>query len=252
MIPCLLMLDGALIKTTRFASPRYVGDPLNAVRIFNEKRVDELIVLDIGATSKGSGIEFDLVSRLASECRMPLCYGGGVSSVADADRLVSLGVEKVAMSAAAVGDPALVSSVARTIGNQSVLVAIDVRKTESGSYEVVTHNGLRQLGADPIMVAQAMEDAGAGEILVNSVDRDGMLDGYDIPLAESIRDATSLPLSILGGASSADDIRSLVAAIGVVGAAAGSLFVFRGKYRAVLISYVTSEQNEAIALAVDP
>lgn len=237
IIPCLLVHDRGLVKTVRFADPKYVGDPLNAVRIFNEKEVDELIVLDIDATRTGAAPNYALIEHLAVECRMPLCYGGGVHSMDQAQRIVQLGVEKVAVSSAAVNGGAVVRDMARQLGSQSVVVVIDVKRTPAGDYEVFTHNGTRPTGRDPIEVAREVQDAGAGEIVVNSIDNDGVMKGYDLALADAVMASTTVPVTVLGGAGSLDDIRALIERYGIVGAAAGSLFVFKGVYRAVLINY---------------
>jgi imidazole glycerol-phosphate synthase subunit HisF len=241
--PCLLVHKGGLVKTVRFAEPKYVGDPINAVKIFNEKEADELIVLDIDATANGVEPNFRLIAQFAAECRMPLCYGGGVRNVEQAKRIIGLGVEKVALSAAAIGNPALVSDISAAIGNQSVVVVLDAAKTRTG-YEVRTHNGQRGTGRAPVDVAREAEAAGAGEIVVNSIDNDGRMQGYDLALAESVRRTVRLPMTVLGGAGSLADIGKLIAACGIVGAAAGSLFVFKGPYRAVLINYPNPRQKE--------
>jgi imidazole glycerol-phosphate synthase subunit HisF len=236
VIPCLLVRDKGLVKTVGFGDGKYVGDPINAVRIFNEKSVDELIVLDIDATSRGTEPDYALIETLASECRMPLCYGGGIRTEEQGQRIIRLGVEKVALSSAAIEDPGLVSRLATLIGSQSVVVVLDVKK-QGGRYEVFTHNGKRKTGRDPVELARLMERAGAGEIVVNSIDNDGAMKGYDLALTDSMRDATTLPMTVLGGAGSLKDIGDLVARYGIIGAAAGSLFVFKGIYRAVLINY---------------
>jgi cyclase len=236
IIPCLLIKDGGLVKTVRFATPKYVGDPINAVRIFNEKEVDELIVLDIDSTSRSREPNYSVIANLAAECRMPLCYGGGVTSVAQFERLVSLGVEKVGIGAAAITHPELVSQASTVIGSQSVVVVLDVRKTNAG-YRVSTHNGSRLTELSPHEVAKRMEESGAGEIVINSVDRDGTMNGYDTELVTQVRASTNLPLTVLGGAGSLNDIADLIRKFGLIGAAAGSLFVFKGPYKAVLLNY---------------
>lgn len=247
LIPCLLVHNGGLVKTVHFSAPKYVGDPINAVRIFNEKEVDELTVLDIDATVKGAEPDYQLISHLASECRMPLCYGGGVRTVAQIEKIISLGVEKVAISAAAVETPALIADAAARVGSQSVVVVIDVKMTGMlRRQEVVTHNGSRRTGLNPVDFARKVTELGAGEIVINSVDRDGGMKGYDLDLVEQIRHAVHLPLTVLGGAGSLDDINKLVDRYGIIGAAAGSLFVFKGKYRAVLINYPNRAEKEAL------
>ena len=246
IIPCLLVQQGGLVKTQRFKDPKYVGDPINAVKIFNEKEADELIVLDIDATVQSREPDFGLIAKLAAECRMPLCYGGGVTTAQQAARIVDMGVEKVAVSAAAIANPALLTEMAAAVGRQSVVAVLDVRK-KSGlfakGFEVCTHNAKQAHKQDPLALALQLQDAGAGEIVVNSIDRDGLMQGYDLDLAEQFRKALKVPVTFLGGAGSFDDIGKLVSRVGVVGAAVGSLFVFKGKYRAVLINYPTPQQK---------
>lgn len=238
IIPCLLLKNGGLVKTRKFSDPKYVGDPINAVRIFNEKEVDELVVIDIDATAKQLEPNYLLIKHLATECRMPLCYGGGVKTVAQVEKIIGLGVEKVALSSAAVSTPELITEAARRVGNQSIVVVMDAKK--SGilrRYEVFTHNGTQSTKQEPWVLAQQFEELGAGEIVINSIDKDGEMEGYDMDLAMRVRQTTTLPLTILGGAGSLTDIKTLIDQFGIIGAAAGSLFVFKGKYRAVLINY---------------
>lgn len=246
IIPCLLVHQGGLVKTQAFKDPKYVGDPINAVKIFNEKEADELIVLDIDATVLGREPDFALIAKLAAECRMPLCYGGGVTTAAQAARIVDMGVEKVAVSAAALATPALLTEMAAAVGRQSVVAVLDVRK-KSGlfakGFEVCTRNAKVVHKQDPVALAVQLQEAGAGEIVINSVDRDGFMQGYDLDLAAQFRQELKVPVTFLGGAGSLDDIGRLVSRVGVVGAAAGSLFVFKGKYRAVLINYPSPAQK---------
>ncbi len=246
IIPCLLVHKGGLVKTQGFKDPKYLGDPINAVRIFNEKEADELMVLDIDATSKGVEPDFGLITKLAAECRMPLCYGGGVTTAEQAARIVDMGVEKVAISAAAISNPSLLSEISTVVGRQSVVAVLDVRKRTSffaKGYEVCSHNARNAHKLDPVTLAQQLQTAGAGEIVINSVDRDGMMNGYDLDLAKQVKQAVKVPVTFLGGAGSLEHIGDLVSRLGVVGAAAGSLFVFKGKYRAVLINYPTPAQK---------
>lgn len=248
IIPCLLVHKKGLVKTVRFKEGKYVGDPINAVKIFNEKEVDELMVLDIDATRVGAPPDFTLIQRLAAECRMPLCYGGGVANPEDARRIIGLGVEKVSISAAAVADPSLIGRIAAEVGRQSVVVVLDARKKMLGNrWELCTHNGTVGTGRDPVEFAREAEERGAGEIVVNSIDRDGTMDGYDLALAARIRSAVSTPLTILGGAGSTADVEALVRQFGVIGAGAGSLFVFKGPYKAVLINYPDATERDRIA-----
>jgi cyclase len=246
IIPCLLLHQNGLVKTHRFSEPKYIGDPLNAVRIFNEKEADELMILDIDATVKKIAPNFDLITNLAAECRMPLCYGGGITSASQAMKIVEIGVEKVAISAAAIANPSILTEVATAIGRQSVVAVLDVRRRAgifNNGYEVCTHNSKISHKLDPVELAIQFQNAGAGEIVVNSVNRDGLMQGYDLELAAGFKQALKVPLTFLGGAGSLDHIGELISKFGAVGAAAGSLFVFKGKYRAVLINYPTPEQK---------
>lgn len=247
LVPCLLVHKGGLVKTVKFADPKYVGDPINAVRIFNEKAVDELIVVDIDASRQQREPDYRLIRNLANECRMPLCYGGGVTSCAQIERIIGLGVEKVAIGASAVTRQELLSEAASRVGRQSLVVVIDVKKTGLlRRHEVVTHNGTARTGHDPVEFAKRMQEQGAGEILLNSVDRDGTMEGYDLELVSRLRGSVTIPITILGGAGSLGDVESLYRAHGMIGAAAGSLFVFKGKYRAVLINYPNGSEKDAL------
>ena len=247
VIPCLLVQEGGLVKTVGFKAPKYVGDPINAVKIFNEKEADELVVLDIDATVNGAEPDYMMIANLAAECRMPLCYGGGVRSAAQAKKIVALGVEKVALSAAAIDDPNLITQIADEIGRQSVVVVLDVKKRMlSKEYDVFTHNGKKNTKRSVIEVATQAEALGVGEIIINSIDNDGQMKGYDLVLAKKIRDAVNIPITFLGGAGSLDDIGALIRTCGVVGASAGSLFVFKGVYKAVLINYPNVVQRDEL------
>ena len=249
IIPCLLIHNGGLVKTVKFGEPKYVGDPLNAVRIFNEKEVDELMVVDIDASRVGRPPNETLIAQLAAECRMPLCYGGGVKTADQVERLIGLGVEKVAISSTVVEEPQLITRIARQVGSQSVVSVIDVKATGLfRKQEVVTINASCRTGIEPITFARKLQDLGVGEIVLNSVDRDGTMIGYDLDLIDRVLGAVSVPLTVLGGAGSLEHIRELVRRHPIIGAAAGSLFVFKGKYRAVLINY--PERNERDALVV--
>lgn len=252
LIPCLLVQNQGLVKTVRFGSPKYVGDPINAVRIFNEKAVDELMVLDIDATRQARQPDYRMIANLANECRMPLAYGGGVRDIEQIERIIGLGVEKVALSAVLADNAALISEAASRVGSQSVVAVIDVKK--SGILrrpEVVIHNGTKRTGIDPVQFARDLEQRGAGEIVVNSVDRDGTMEGYDLDLIARVAENISIPITMLGGAGSLDHVAELWCAQGIIGAAAGSLFVFKGKYRAVLINYPNAAEKAALLKGVD-
>ncbi|WP_460086872.1 AglZ/HisF2 family acetamidino modification protein [Pseudomonas sp. H1_B04] len=247
IIPCLLIQDGGLVKTVKFKDPKYVGDPINAVKIFNEKEADELIVIDIDATANAVEPNYAQIAKLAAECRMPLCYGGGIRTAQQAKNIIALGVEKVAISSAAFENPQLISQIAEEIGRQSVVVVLDHKaRLLSKQQEVWTHNGTRNTKRSVIEAAQEFEKLGAGEIVLNSIENDGKMKGYDVELAIKLRAAVRIPITILGGGGSLEDMRCVVAACGVVGVAAGSFFVFKGAYRAVLISYPSAQQKDDI------
>lgn len=252
IVPCLLISGGGLVKTRGFQNPKYVGDPLNAVKIFNEKQVDELVVLDIDATVTGAEPNYGLIEKLAQECSMPLCYGGGITKSSQAFRIIRSGVEKVALGASAILKPDLLTEIAVGVGSQSVVAVLDVRKRKdkfSEGYHVYTHNGKNLQDGNPLEISVKFQRAGAGEILVNSIDNDGEMTGYDLDLARLIAKNVSVPTTFLGGAGSINHMIDLVSACGTVGVAAGSFFVFKGKLRAVLINYPSPEQRDNIALA---
>ena len=236
--PSLLIHKGGLVKTLCFQTPKYVGDPLNAVKIFNEKEADELVVLDIDATVNNAEPNYRMIANLAAECRMPLCYGGGIKTPAQAKRIISLGVEKVAISSAVIEQPELITQITEEIGRQSVVVVLDVKRgLPDDNYYVFTHNGQINTHRSVYDLAREAEALGAGELVINSIDLDGAMTGYDLALAANIRQTVNIPITILGGAGSLSDIESLIRTCGVVGASAGSLFLFKGVYRAVLINY---------------
>jgi cyclase len=236
VIPCLLLQDGGLVKTSRFRRPRYVGDPINAIRIFNDKYVDELVLLDIQASRTGSDPDYDLIARIAGECFMPLCYGGGIRSLDQARRLVASGVEKIAVNSPAIDNPGLIAELSQEFGASSVVAAIDVKRGLLGR-ERVYHPGRRRSTAlDPLRHAQDLVARGAGEVFLNSVDRDGSYSGFDLGLIARMSGAVSVPVIACGGASKLADMRAAIDA-GASAAAAGSIFVFYGPHRAVLISY---------------
>jgi cyclase len=236
VIPCLLLQDGGLVKTQRFRRPRYVGDPINAVRIFNDKYVDELVFLDIDASRTGAEPNYDLIGRIAGECFMPLCYGGGIRTLEQARRIVAAGVEKIAVNSMAIEQPDLLTALSRELGASSVVAAIDVKRDWFGR-DRVYHPGRRRLTRlDPVAHARAAVAAGAGEIFLNSVDRDGTGAGFDQALIARIAAAVNVPVIACGGAAGLEDMRAAVRS-GASAAAAGSMFVFYGPHRAVLINY---------------
>lgn len=233
----LLLKNGDLVKTVQFQKPTYIGDPINAVRIFNDKRVDELILLDIASKRGGERSEDRLLSEIAGEAFMPVAFGGGIDNVAQVERILKQGIEKVVINSAAAERPELVTSIARQFGSQSVVISMDVRRRPFGSYRVYTQGGAKSTGSDPVAYARRLADAGAGEILVTAIAHDGMGEGYDLRVTRAIADAVSVPVIANGGASSVADFAAAVTSGHASAVAASSMFVFQGKHRAVLISF---------------
>ena len=247
IIPCLLLRGGGFYKTTKFKKPIYLGDPINILKIFNEKKVDEIMVLDIGATASAQGPNFSLLRDFASECFMPLSYGGGINRLDQIKALFQLGLEKVCLNTAAAMQPGLVTEAARIFGSQSIVVSIDARRKLLGGYETAIRNGSKTTGRSPTAFAAEMERRGAGEILITSVDRDGAMEGYDLNLVGAVSRAVGIPVIACGGAGGLEDFHLAIHQAGASAAAAGSFFVFQSKKRGVLISYPHPE--EIIGLA---
>ena len=247
VIPCLLFDGSGLVKTVRFKDPVYIGDATNAIRIFNEKEVDELILLDIKATAKKQKPNVGLVKKIASECFMPLCYGGGITTLQDIKDVVSVGVEKVSLNSVAVENPLFVKEAAKTYGSSTIVVAIDYRKNLWGKLVVTGVGGSQKSKYDPVEFAQLMEEMGAGEIVVNSIDRDGTMTGYDIETLTKITSRVGIPVIAMGGAGKLNHFAEAINKAHVPAVAAGSLFVFQGKHKAVLINYPERSQIENIS-----
>lgn len=237
LIPTLLLKAGGLYKTRKFADPVYIGDPINAVRIFNDKGVDEIVLLDIDASREGRGPNFERITDIVSEAFVPICYGGGVRTIEDFTRLMQLGVEKVAVNTSVAENFDLITEAAALFGSQSVVVGIDARRGLFNRVDRLVCSATRSTTMSPVEAAKAAEAAGAGEILLTSIDRDGMMNNYDSKLISSVSYAVGIPVIANGGASSLDDMLDAVFNGGASAAAAGSLFVFQGKHRAVLITY---------------
>jgi len=242
VMPCLLVDNGRLVKTVNFKNPSYVGDPVNAIKIYNEKEVDELILLDIAATSEGREPSFDLLSDVADECFMPLTYGGAIRELDDINQIFNLGIEKVAINSYAAQDPGFISEAAGLFGSQSIVVSMDVKKTIFGKYVVHTYRGQKSTGYNPVEYAVIMERMGAGEILLNSIDRDGTWNGYDIALIRRVTDAVNIPVIACGGAGNIQDFSKAVRHGGASAVAAGSMVVYSGKGLGVLINF--PKQND--------
>ncbi len=240
VIPCLLLKGTGLVKTEGFKNPKYVGDIVNAVRIFNDKEVDEIIILDITAHQTRK-INFELITQTASEAFMPMCYGGGVRTVDEIKRLLRAGIEKVAINTAAYEDPRLIEAGAKMFGSQSIVAGIDVKKGLLGRYSVASHGATKKQNPDVIEWAKSVERAGAGEILLTSVDRDGTRSGYDLELVSKVAAAVRIPVIACGGAGTVAHFAEAILS-GASAVAAGSMFVFHGPHRAVLITYPTRDE----------
>jgi len=242
VIPCLLLQNLGLVKTVKFKKPRYVGDPMNAVRIFNKKQADELIFLDINATKEKRIPSLELIQKIGEECFMPFAVGGGIRTIEDIRRILRAGAEKVVINSYAVTNPGFIKEASRVFGAQSIVVSVDVKKPLWGQYEVYTHGGSKSTGIGPVEFVKQVESYGAGEIFLNSIDRDGTMEGYDINLIRNVSDSVSVPVIACGGAGSLDDIRRALVDGNAFAASAGSFFVFHGRRRAVLINYPTREE----------
>lgn len=245
VIPCLLLKNEGLVKTVIFKDPKYLGDPINIVRIFNDKEVDELIFLDILATVENRRPNFDLLGKITSECFMPLGYGGGIRTMEDVKELLAMGVEKIVLNTSAVENPSLIRLAADYAGSQAVVISMDVKKTLLGNYEVYVRGGKMGTGLDPVTFAVEMEKQGAGELFVNSIDRDGTMQGYDLELVRRVAESVTVPVVVCGGAGNIGHLAEAIRA-GASAAAAGSLFVFQGPLRGVLISYPAQDELKRI------
>lgn len=246
IIPCLLIRNNGLIKTVNFSEEKYIGDPINAVKIFNEKLVDELMIIDIDATVKMKEPNFNLIKKIAAESQMPISYTGGIKDLSQVKKIISFGVEKVGISSSAIINPELISDASKEVGSQSVVVVLDVKKKIFGNYDVYINNGRNKVDYKFENLAKDLINRGAGELIINSIDNDGMMKGYDMNVIKLIKRAVSVPVTLIGGAGSIDDIKKLVDEFHIIGAAAGSLFVFQGKYKAVLINYPDQSEKEYI------
>lgn len=246
VIPCLLLRNQGLVKTIKFENPSYIGDPINTIRIFNEKEVDELILLDITASLEKKEPNYDLISEIASECFMPLTYGGGIKCLADAQKLFNIGIEKISINTCAIERPAFIKELSAVYGSQSVIVSIDVKKTGRQKYVVCKNRGKNITNYNPAIWAKYMEEMGAGEIFLNSINSDGTFEGYDIELIRNVTNAITIPVVACGGAGKIEDFRSAVREGGASAVAAGSMFVYQGKHRAVLINFPTRHELEML------
>ncbi len=237
IIPCLLLKGKGLVKTVKFKNPIYVGDPINAVRIFNEKEADELIFLDITASIENRCVSVALIKQIANEAYMPFAVGGGIVNVNQIRQLLSIGAEKVVINTSSVLTPSLIKKSANMFGSQSIVVSIDVAKNFWGKYEVFIFSGTKGTKVDPVMHAKQVQELGAGEIFINSIEKDGTMTGYDVEIIRKISDAVNIPVVACGGAGKLGDFKEALIKGNASAVAAGSLFVFHGKRKAVLINY---------------
>lgn len=237
VIPCLLLYNDGLVKTTKFKDHKYVGDPINAVKIFNDKEVDELIFLDITASKNRKPPSFEIILKITTECFMPFCYGGGITSVKEASKILNQGAEKISLNSSAIYNSELIYELACEFGNQSIVVSVDIKKSIFGTYQVYDHCKKKSVKISPVEFAKKVEGLGAGELLINSVDKDGTMDGFDINLIKLVTDAVNIPVIACGGAGKMEHLKEAVRLGGASAVAAGSMFVFQGKHKAVLINY---------------
>ncbi|MGE4552571.1 MAG: AglZ/HisF2 family acetamidino modification protein [Desulfovibrionaceae bacterium] len=245
VMPCLLLKDWGLVKTVRFKSPKYVGDPVNTVRIFNELEVDELVFLDIEATPHGKPIQFDLLAEIAGECFMPFTYGGGLRTLDDVARVLALGAEKVVINTHGAEDPSFITAVAKRFGSQSVVASIDAKPGLLGGYRVYTHGGRTKLAERPDALARRLVDAGAGEVLITAIHREGTFSGFDLDLTRQVAEAVDVPVIASGGAAGVEDLRRAVFEAGASALAVGSMVVYQASNRAVLINFPAKQTLKA-------
>lgn len=245
VIPCLLLNNNRLVKTLQFNNPQYVGDPVNAVKIYNEKEVDEIIILDITATIEGRAPPFRMISKIASECFMPCTYGGGIHSIDDMKKIFHLGIEKIAINTQSVENPDFIKKAAERFGNQSIVISIDVKKDFLGHYRVWKLSGKQKTNLDPIVHAKEMESKGAGEILLTSIEKEGMMKGFDLEIIRTISSKIGIPLIACGGAGNLQHLKQAIDA-GASAVAAGSMVVYQGTSRGVLINFPSQEELKSI------
>lgn len=243
VIPVLLLKNNGLVKSVKFKQHTYIGDPINAVRIFNDLRADELVFLDIDATAQGRCISPELVKDIGDEANMPVAVGGGIKTIAQIRELIHAGAEKVIINAAAVADPAFIREAAETFGSSTIVVCMDVKKKFLGGVQTWTVNGSKASGRTPIAWAQELEQLGAGELIVQSIERDGTMEGYDLSLIRSVSEAVSIPVVALGGAGKLSDMEQAFTEGKATGLAAGSLFVYQGSMKGVLINYPDKDER---------
>lgn len=246
VIPCLLLQGTGLVKTKKFKSPVYVGDSINAIKIFNDKEVDELILLDINATRENRGPNLKLIQEIAGECFMPLSYGGAIQSISDIESLLKIGVEKIIINTKAIEDPTFITEAAKVFGSSTIVISVDYQKDFFGRNSIYIKSGTQKKNIDPLVFIKEAEDRGAGEVMLNSISRDGQMSGYDIDFICAAVKSVSIPVIACGGAGSLNDLKELISKSNVSALAAGSLFVFHGPHRAILINYPSQKELKSI------
>ncbi len=246
IIPCLLLINESLVKTTKFDNPLYVGDPINTVRIFNELEVDELCFLDIRASVENREPNYKILAQIADECFMPLAYGGGVRSLESTSKILSIGFEKVVINTAAHNQQGIIRQIAMHLGSQAVVASIDVKKNTWGKHVVYINDGRTRVETDPVEWAKELEAEGAGEILLTSIDREGTWSGYDIELTKKITDAISIPVIANGGAGKPEHIGEVIKRAGASAAGLGSMIVYQKKGMGVLINFPDKAEMDKI------
>jgi len=246
VIPCLLLHKGGLYKTERFKKPTYIGDPINAIKIFNEKEVDELMFIDIDASSQGREPNYKIIEDIASECFMPLCYGGGIKTLDQMKKIYTLGVEKISISSQVINEPSFIKNASNIFGRQSIVVTLDIKKDFWGNKKIFINNGKKNTKLNYIDFIKKIEKLGVGEIVINSIDNDGMMNGYDIKLLKEIKENINIPLIALGGAGNLEHLSEAFSIAKVDAVACGSMFVYKGALKGILISYPTYEKIKKI------
>lgn len=246
VIPVLLLHNKGLVKTVKFSSPRYIGDPMNAIKIFNEKEVDELIFLDIDATREKKGPDFKIIEDFASECFMPVCYGGGITTIEEIKKLFALGIEKVSLNISAMKNKNLIKEAVDIFGSQSIIISIDIKKSLFGKYQIYNYLDKKAIKKPFLEYIKYIESLNVGEVLINNVDLDGTRKGYDIDLLKEVVKNVKIPVVGCGGADKLSDFKNLKDRANVSAVAAGSFFVFQGKHNAVLITYPKYEELEKL------
>ena len=241
IIPALLLRDNSLVKTKKFKKENYIGDPINAVKIFNDKEVDEIIFLDICASKKQQP-NFEMIEKISSECFMPLAYGGGIKTIEQVKKIFRIGVEKIIINSAAINDYNFLKEIINFVGSQSVIISIDVKRTIFGKYKVYSHQLEKNIETDLLDLLEIANEVGVGEVFINSVDRDGMMNGYDIELLNLVSSNINMPLIACGGAGNITHLKEGLNKGGANAVSAGSMFVYHGKHNAVLINYLDKTQ----------